>query len=258
MRYRIGLTCLTSAAILSACSDATSPRSSAALTPDIGPILTIAGPSALGDEARFRFGEAVDGSPLAIATTQSGVIPAGRDCVLGPRDFVQTCTLPLNTLAFSYSIGGMDTIGLRMELSLSGTIPKTGSRPARLVSRRSTSWNFFAPAAPSRARYRAIEIGMSVQVNDSGRTTADTGITDLVRAGSPNPELFEAFPVPRLLGTSRRVVWTRIPGREPTFWRETTIYDSTKLIKSIIETPTVTKRCTIDLTITNKRPLVCD
>lgn len=255
MPCRTSALLLTCAAALSACSDSTSAEFGTVLTPDIGPTLTLAGPSALGGTAVSRIRDAVEGSPLAIVVSQVGFDPGERSCVSGPGILQQTCTFPWGSLTVGFTIGGLDSLGRRTEVTLSGTIPEAPLLPARLVARKSSFWNSTSGVAESaRPTYRSIETGTSAVVGDPGRTTADTGTVDVRLVGG----LGLGSSVPLLVGTSRRVVWSRVPGQSATFWRETTTYDSTRLIKSVIETPAGTKRCTIDIAVFTRLAQVCE
>jgi hypothetical protein len=261
MRFRSGATLLICAAVLAGCSDATSPASSATLLteiPDIGPTLTIAGPSTLGVTGRTGIASSLGGNPFAIVIAQSGTGAESLICAPTAAGLPRTCTMKVNDLTITYSFAWDDLFRLRTESQMSGTIPAAGGIPSRRISRQSTSWSesqrndntIFA-----RMSTRSTETGTSELLGAPHTATADTGSTDIVLMMGPGTN--GTAPVPRLIGTSRRVVWTRVPGSPATFWRESTSYDSTSVIRSVIETPEGTKQCTIDLSIAAARP-VCN
>ena len=261
MSVRTFAVLLTCTAALTACRDSTSSDLVTVLTPDIGPTLTFAGPSLLGGAGISRLRDAVEGaSPLAIVASQIGELTGERACVTDPVTFRQTCTLPFGTISAGFTLGGRDSLGSRTEVTVSGTVPKTPVFPALLVARKASYW-ILSSGLPqdSRSRYRSIETGTASVVGDPSRTTTDTGTVDVVFLGGfPSTDILFSTPAPRLFGTSRRVVWTRAPGQPASFWRETSTYDSTRLIKTVIETPAGTKRCTIDSWVFAKLALVCE
>jgi hypothetical protein len=235
---------------LAACSESTSPNTQGNVVtdaPKIGTTVTIAGASGLASVGLTAISGAVTGNPYALATAGSTVLPPPPTCTPGTNG-ITSCAITVNGLNIAYTFGWRDSLGLRTETQISGTIPAQASLPARRVSRQAVSWMLPLSGGSSSGiaiRHRSNESGTHEQIATPRVVSTDTGSADLrVVIG---PFASGELRIPRMVGSSRRVIWTRRDNGPATFWRETTTYDSSSVIHSVIETPTGTRNCSIDL-----------
>ncbi len=235
---------------LAACSESTSPDPQGTVVtdaPKIGTTVTIAGASGLASVGLSAISGAVTGNPYAIATAGSTVLPPPPTCTPGANG-ITSCAITVNGLNIAYTFGWQDSNGMRTETQISGTIPAHAGQPEQRVSRQAVSWTLPLSGGSSSGiaiRHRSNESGTHEQIATPRVVSADTGSADLrVVIG---PFVTGDLRIPRMVGTSRRVIWTRRDNGPATFWRETTTYDSSAVIRSVIETPTATRNCSIDL-----------
>jgi hypothetical protein len=231
-----------------ACANSTEPTPPAVSlndAPDIGPTVTIAGQSTVGSTGLAALGGALAGNPFALAAGRGNSTPAPPVCSLPTVTGLTTCTTSFSGLTFAYTFGWQDTLGLRSETTVTGTLAAEGTTPARRINRKATSWTqsrLGDTAFVVSLRNRSNETGTLELLGAPNTISVDTGSADIrfyLKSG--------ASQIPRLVGSSRRVVWTSTNGGRATFWRETTTYDSSTVIRSVIETPSGTRRCSFDL-----------
>ncbi len=238
---------------LAACSDsdATAPQPTVLTdAPATGGALTIAGASGLTGAGLGAITGSVGGNPYALVATGSRTLPPPPSCTPGANG-ITTCSIAFNGLNIAYAFGWLDSLGLRTETQMSGTIPAEDGQPERRIRRQGVSWTLPLNGGSNplvAMRHRSSENGTYEEVATPRVVSADTGSAD-VRVvigpfGANEPR------IPRMVGTSRRVIWTSRGGEPATFWRETTTYDSSAVIRSVIETPAGTRRCSIDLAAT--------
>jgi hypothetical protein len=238
---------------LAACSDkdATSPQPTVLTdAPATGGSLTIAGASGLSGASAGAIAGSVGGNPYALVAAGSRTLPPPPICTPAANG-ITSCAITLNGLNIAYAFGWLDSLGLRTESQMSGTIPAADGQPERRIRRQGVSWTLPLNGGSNpmvAMRHRSTENGTYEEVATPRVVSADTGSADVRVVIGP----FGAneLRIPRMVGTSRRVTWTSRGGAPATFWRETTTYDSSTVIRSVIETPTETRRCSIDLAAT--------
>jgi hypothetical protein len=240
------------AVTLSACASSTEPsqaNTSVSDAPNIGPTLTLAGVSGLQSAGVGGIAAAVAGNPFAIASAQSRTLPPPPVCTAMPGALTQ-CSLTFDGITFGYTYGWQDSLGLRAETRVSGTLAAADGQPARRLDRQGVSWTMVGSGSnPALSgRQRSNETGTTEQLTTPRVISVDTGSADIRFTLTPGTGTDSR--IPRLVGTSRRVIWTRRDGSAATFWRETTTYDSSTVIRSVIETPSGTRRCELDLAAT--------
>lgn len=234
---------------LAACrdGDATAPEGNLLTdAPLVGSTLTIAGASGLGGSALNAIAGSVTGNPFALTAGRTTALPPAPSCTPGTNGITR-CSITVNGLSFSYAFGWQDSLGLRTESQMSGTLDASSGQPEQRIQRQAVSWTLplSGGSVPFIAmRHRSTENGTNEQIATRVVST-DTGSAD-VRLVIPSGSGVESR-IPRMIGTSRRVIWTSRNNAPGTFWRETTTYDSSTVIRSVIETPTGTRRCSIDL-----------
>ncbi|MCC7053241.1 MAG: hypothetical protein IT355_08215 [Gemmatimonadaceae bacterium] len=240
---------LASAAALAACSDSTAPTPDplASDAPQLGATLTIAGVSALGAAGVSGLGGSLTGSPFAIAAAGTGSMPPAPSCTRTAEGLLR-CSTTFSGLTIDYVTGRPDSLGTRMDMTMSGTLPAANGRPSLRIQRTATNW--MEPLAGGGTslvgtRHRSAETGTTEQLGAPRQLMTDTASTD-VRMYFTN-DASGAVPLPRLVGTSRRVIWTSRDGSAPSYWRETTTYDSSTVIRSLVESPAGTRHCSINL-----------
>ncbi len=243
------------AVTITACSDSTTePKANTVISdaPDVGPTLTLSGASFFSSTGTLGLTSAISGNPLALVAAQTGTAPPPPVCTPVSNGIV-TCTATSNGLTYTFSTGMSDSLGTSFESSVRGTIPAAGATPSRTIARQSTSrvlTSNFDTSGRLSARIRSSERGTFESLGTIPTTAADTGSSDLsIYINRPTSGGSAASQV-RMKGTSRRVVWTRVNGSPATFWRETTTYDSSTVIRSVVETPAGTQRCSVDLAAT--------
>jgi hypothetical protein len=243
-RFAVSLTMLG----LAACSSSTEPKQQSVSlddAPNIGPTVTIAGQSTIGNAGFGALGGALAGNPFALAAAGGSGTPAPPVCAPITAQGLISCTAAVNGLNFAYTYGWQDTLGLRSETTVTGTLPAEGAMPSRRINRKATAWTQTRLGDTSftvSIRSRSNETGTLELLGAPNTISVDTGSADIRFYLRPQDTA-----IPRFVGTSRRVVWTRTNGGPATFWRETTTYDSSTVIRSVIETPSGTRRCTFDL-----------
>jgi len=240
------------ACTLAACAAATEPAPATSVfdAPDIGPSLTLTGGNGMGNTPALA--SLVTGSPFAFALARSGTLPPLPACT--PTGGRSACTTTFNGLAFTSSMGLVAAGGVNTESSVSGTIPASGREPARRIQRSAVSSSTVTGTPGSTAswvsHHTSNETGMTETVATPARVTADTG-TSAVRiffpSFAPDASVPAAARMVRMLGTSQRVIWTRSGTGPATYWRETTTFDSSTVVRTRVETPAGTRNCSIDL-----------
>lgn len=249
MQLRYAAISLATAALVG-CSESTSPAPQVdvlADAPQIGSTLTIAGASGLAGAGLAAISGSVAGNPYALAAGSSTVLPPPPTCNPGANG-ITTCTTSFNGLNITYMFGQRDSLGVRTETQMSGTLPARTGQPERRITRNAVSWTLPLSGGSSTGisiRHRSNETGTHEQIATPRVTSADTGSADVRVVLAPF--VTGDSRIPRMVGTSRRVIWTRRDNGPATFWRETTTYDSSTVIRSVIETPTGTRNCSIDL-----------
>lgn len=235
---------------LAACTESTSPGPQGSVdsdAPTIGSTLTIAGASGISAAGVSGITGSVTGSPFALIAAGSRTLPPPPTCTPGVNG-VTSCSITVNGLNIAYTFGRQDSLGMRTETVMSGTIPAQAGQPERRISRQAVSWTLPLSGGSSTGiaiRHRSNESGSHEQIVTPRVVSTDTGSADVrVVIG---PFVTGELRIPRMVGTSRRVIWTRRDNGPATFWRETTTYDSSTVIRSVIETPTATRNCSIDL-----------
>lgn len=235
---------------LVACSESTGPApQSDVLTgaPDLGSTLTIAGASGLSSVGVSAISSAVIGTPWALAAAGSRTLPPPPTCTFGATG-TSVCSIVMNGLTIAMTMGGRDSLGLRTETVMTGTIAAAAGRPEQRINRRAVIWTEPVLTGTNTSlslRHRSNEHGIHELMSTPGVLSTDTGSTDIrmvLNIGNS-----AASRIPRMVGSSRRVIWTSRGGAPATYWRETTTYDSSTVIRSQIETSTGTRRCSIDL-----------
>ncbi len=214
--------------------------------PLVGTTLTIAGASGLGGAGLNGIAGSVTGNPFALTAGRTTTLPPPPSCT-PEAGGITRCSSTLNGLSIAYAFGWQDSLGLRTESQMSGTLDASSGQPEQRIRRQGVSWTLplSGGSVPYVAlRHRSSENGTNEQIATQV-VSVDTGSADLRVVITPGstPE----SRIPRMIGTSRRVIWTSRSGAPATFWREATTYDSSTVIRSVIETPTGTRRCSIDL-----------
>jgi hypothetical protein len=246
--FRRHTSLIAAAAALSGCASSTGldgSNVSISDAPAIGPTLTMAGVSSVQNAGIGGITGAIAGNPFAIASAQSRSLPAPPVCTGAPGGLT-TCSGGFDGLTYNYTFGWQDSLGLRTETRLSGTLAAADGQPARRLSRQGVSWTTTGSGSSTglTLRNRSNETGTTEELGTPSVISVDTGSTDVRFSLSLNASDGR---IPRMVGTSRRVVWTRRDGSPATYWRETTTYDSSTVVRSVIETPSGTRRCEIDL-----------
>jgi hypothetical protein len=235
---------------VAACKDSTSPAPPVGLVTDAPALvgaMTIAGASSLSATGRVGLSSAFTGNPIFMLS--SAALQAPPPTCLFSAVQGTPCTHTFNGLTLTYRFGERDSLGTRYESELTGTVPAAGGRPAMRLDRRAVSWiqSMFGGTGTSLSmRHRSNETGTNEQLSTPRVVLTDTGSIDM-RIVLSTLGITQADRMPRMIGTSRRVIWTSRDGAPATFWRETTTYDSSTVIRSEIETPAGTRRCSIDL-----------
>jgi hypothetical protein len=251
--HRLALSVLATGAIVG-CSGSTEPKAGAQIAEsvDVGPTMTISGTGGLSSLGGIS--SAATANPLSVVAAATGGLPAPPVCTGMPGGRTQ-CSSTLNGLSVTFTFISADSGGIRYESTLTGTIPARGGAPARRITRNAVSTST-RPSAPGttvwNTRNVSSETGTSETLTAPSTTTADTGSTDIrmsffVVAPRPADPLSL---IPRMVGTSRRVVWTKVGAAAPTYWRETTTYDSSTVVRTRFETAAGVKNCSIDLAVT--------
>jgi hypothetical protein len=247
LRHAASLIC---AVALVSCSESTSPTpQSSVLTdaPDLGGTLTIAGVSGLSSVNVNAISSAVIGTPWALVAAGSRTMPTPPTCTFGANG-MSVCSMTVNGLTIAMTSAGRDSIGLRTETQMTGTIAAAAGRPELRINRRAVIWMqpmIGGSNAFISLRHRSNENGTHEQMSTPRVVSTDTGSVDIRMV--LNVDNTASSSIPRMVGTSRRVIWTSRGDAPATFWRETTTYDSSTVIRSEIETPTGTRRCSIDM-----------
>jgi hypothetical protein len=238
---------LAAAVVLTACSSGTEPTDSnplIATTVDVGPTMTISGTAGLA--AIGGLSSAVGGNLLAFAGSRSGTLPSPPTCNLvvgGPV----TCTSTIDGLTLSFTFMATDSGPARYESTISGT---AGGRKIQRSATSASTRPANIGTGPWSTRTISRETGTTETVSSPITATADTGDTDIrifFPAFTSTPSTNPTLRLPRMLGTSRRVIWTKVGSATPTYWRETTTYDSSTVVRTRIETAAGVKNCSIDL-----------
>jgi hypothetical protein len=234
--------------VLAACSESTKPELEGTILTDaaFGGTLTLAGASGVGMAGVAGLSGAVLDNPFALVVAPGQAPPPPRCTTEVPV----VCTSSVNGITITFTRGGQDSLGMRSDRTMTGTIATTGT-PALRIKRQGTVWTQPLAGASQTVvatRYRSVENGTGEHGITPLLVTTDTGSADLrvVFNSGTSPDAR----IPRVVGSSRRVIWTSRGGAPASFRREIILYDSMTVIRREIETSAGTQRCLIDLAAT--------
>jgi hypothetical protein len=256
MRYSAtSATVLTLLMTLTACgADSTEPVEEFA-APDVGITLSAIGGSTLSGAGLPGIAALTTNSAAGFLAAQTRSLPPQPVCTGAPGNGT-TCSVLFEGLnvSFTTTLSPADTLGVRTETTLSGTVDGRNGAPGRRLARNATMWfqSLTDRGGAFAGRTISMETGTTELLGGSRAILTDTG-SSTIRFVLSMPQNGGPSAPPRLVGSSRRVVWTRVPGSAATFWRETTTFDSSTTVRSVIETPAGTKRCSFDMAAPSPR-----